>query len=58
MSRSEYITAYKKAKYKRIPVEVTKEKYQEVKAAADRAGTSVNGFIKSAIDEKIDRESR
>lgn len=30
-----------------------KEKYEEIKAAADAARESVNGYIKKAIDEKI-----
>ena len=49
---------YKKEKLKRVPLDLTKEKYQEVKNAADRAGSSVNGYIKTAIDEKIDRDSK
>ena len=55
-NKREYDLAYKKEKLKRVPLDLTKEKYQEVKDAADRAGTSVNGYIKSAIDEKIERE--
>lgn len=47
---------YKKEKLKRVPLDLTKEKYQEVKEAAERAGSSVNGYIKAAIDEKIERE--
>ena len=57
LSHSEYVTAYKKEKYKRIPVEVPKDKYAEIKAAADRAGSSVNKYIIAAIDEKIARDS-
>lgn len=53
---NETIYEYKKAKLKRVPLDLTKEKYQEVKEAAERAGSSVNGYIKAAIDEKIERE--
>lgn len=56
-NKREYDLAYKKEKLKRVPLDLTKEKYQEVKDAADRAGTSVNGFIKEAINEKIDRDT-
>ena len=55
-NRTEYMINYQKEKLKRVPLDLTKEKYQEVKAAADRAGSSVNGYIKKAIDEKIERE--
>ena len=50
--------SYKKRKIKRIPFDVQKEYYDNVlKPAADRAGTSVNGFITAAINEKIGRDS-
>ena len=45
---------YKSAHYKRIPLDVPIEFYDKVKAAADAAGQSVNGYIKSAIEEKIE----
>lgn len=56
MTRTQYITEYKKDKYKRVPLDLTKEKYQQVKAAAERSGSSVNGYIKAAIDEKMSRD--
>lgn len=56
--RIEYQLKYAKNKYKRVPLDLTKDKYQEVKAAADRSGSSVNGYIKSAIDEKLDRDAK
>ena len=55
--RKEYLYEYQKAKLKRIPLDVTKEKYEEIKAAAHTAGETVNGYIKKAIDERIERES-
>ena len=51
-------TKYKEKNIKRIPLDVQKEKYDEVKAAADRAGETVNGYIKRAIDERIERENK
>lgn len=50
-----YNTEYAKEHLKRIPVDVHKEKYEEIKAAADQAGESVNGYIKKAIDERMER---
>ena len=56
--------AQKQARYnharknlKRIPLDVQKEKYEQIKAAAVRNGESVNGYIKKAIDERIERNS-
>ena len=52
----DYINQYKKDHYKRVVIEYKKDKYSVIKAAADRAGTSVNGYIKNAVDEKIKRD--
>ena len=49
-SKTEYNIRYAKEKLKRIPLDVQKEKYEEIKAAADAAGEKVNGYIKKAID--------
>lgn len=61
MSNSENKTAYNinyaKEKLKRIPLDVQKEKYDEIKAAADKAGLPVNRYIKTAINEKMERDS-
>lgn len=66
MKGSEYMTlteAQKKAnvKYreksiKRIPLDVQKEKYDEIKSAASAAGETVNGYIKKAINDRMERE--
>ncbi len=55
--RKEYLYDYQKSKLKRIPLDVQKEKYEEIKAAANHAGESVNGYIKKAIDERMERDS-
>ena len=61
MSNSENKTAYNmnyaKTKLKRIPLDVQKEKYEEIKTAADSAGETVNGYIKRAIDERMERDN-
>ncbi len=51
-----YDLKYAKDKLKRIPLDVPKEKYDEIKAAADHAGESVNGYIKKAVDLRMDSE--
>ena len=55
--KAKYDINYAKAKLKRIPLDVQKEKYEQIKAAAGRTGESVNGYIKKAIDERIERNS-
>ena len=60
MGNSENKTAYNmnyaKAKLKRIPLDVQKEKYEEIKAAAATVDETVNGYIKKAIDERMERD--
>ena len=55
--RKDYLYSYQKKNLKRIPLDVQKEKYEEIKAAADAAGEKINGYIKKAIDERMARES-
>ena len=55
--RKESMYKYAKEKLKRIPLDVQKEKYEEIKAAADAAGEPVNGYIKKAIDERMQRDN-
>lgn len=55
--RKEYLYEYQKTKLKRIPLDVTKEKYEEIKAAAEAADLPVNRYIKKAIDERMERDA-
>lgn len=56
-AKTEYNIQYAKENIKRIPLDVQKQKYEEIKAAADAAGEYVNGYIKKAIDQRMERES-
>ena len=56
-NKRKYNDQYKKDHFKRIPLDVQKEKYDQIKAAADNVGESVNGYIKKSIDMRIDAES-
>ena len=47
---------YKEKNIKRIPLDVQKEKYEEIKAAAEAVGEKVNTYIKKAIDERMERD--
>jgi predicted HicB family RNase H-like nuclease len=45
---------YKKRAIKRIPLDVQKSKYAEIQKAAEEAGETINGYIKKAIDMRLD----
>lgn len=46
---------YAKDKLKRVPLDLKREDYERLSKAARAAGKSINGFIKEAIREKIER---
>lgn len=45
---------FAKEKLKRVPLDLKKEDYERLSVAAKSAGMSVNGFIRAAINEKIE----
>lgn len=57
-TKKAYNADYIKQNIKRIPLDVQKERYDEIKAAAEAAGESVNGYIKKAIDMRMESASR
>lgn len=56
-AKRKYNIQYAKEKLKRIPLDIQKDKYEEIKAAADAVGEPVNRYIKKAIDERMEREN-
>ena len=56
-SRKKASIEYAKRSLKRIPLDVQKEKYDEIKAAADKAGETGNGDIKKAIEQRMENEN-
>ena len=40
---------YKEKNIKRVPLDMQLQEYEQLKAAAEAAGESVNGYIKQAI---------
>jgi len=54
--KKEYDINYAKTNLKRIPLDVQKDVYINIKAAADNAGESVNRYIKQAIQMRMDQE--
>lgn len=56
--KSKYDLEYKKTKLKRIPLDVPVEKYNQIKDHAVSRSETVNGFIKRAIDEAIEKDKK
>lgn len=54
--KKKYDMDYAKTKLKRIPLDVQKEKYDQIKDSAEKANETVNGYIKKAIDMRINSE--
>ena len=48
---------YVKNNYDRVVVTFPKGRREEIKTAATAAGESVNGYIKKAVDQRMERES-
>ncbi len=55
--RKNYLYGYQKKKLKRVPLDLKLEDYDNLKSAAEQAGQTVNGYIKQAIAEKMEREA-
>lgn len=56
-TRAEINMEYAKKNLKRIPLDVQKEHYEIIKTHAQSKGETINGFIKRAINETLERES-
>lgn len=48
---------YNAKAYDEIKLRVPKGEKDIIKAQADKVGESVNGYIKKAVDERMERES-
>ena len=55
--RKEYLYEYQREKLKRVPLDVQKEHYERIKVHAESRSETVNGFIKRAIDETMERDN-
>lgn len=53
-NKKQYIRDYTKKNLKRIPLNVQRSKYDEILQASKNVGESVNGYIKKAIDMRLD----
>ncbi len=54
--KKQYDIKYAKTHLKRVPLDVQIDKYNLIKNHAKMQGESVNGFIKRAIYETIERD--
>lgn len=54
--KKQYDIQYAKENLKRIPLDVPKATYEQIKAHAEARKESVNGFIKRAITDTIERD--
>ena len=48
---------YNASHIKRVPLDLQKSTYEEIKAHAEARSESVNGFIKRAISETMERDN-
>ncbi len=53
--RKESMLKYAKENLKRVPLDLQKSTYEEIKTHAEFRKESVNGFIKRAITETLER---
>lgn len=49
-----YSLDYAKRKLKRVPLDLPLEEYDRLSAAAEAAGESINGYIKTAIRNRME----
>ena len=57
LKKKQYDIQYAKENLKRIPLDVSKTAYEEIKNHAEARSESVNGFIKRAISETMERDN-
>lgn len=54
--RKDSMMEYAKKNLKRIPLDVQKQTYEDIKVHAEGRGETVNGFIKRSIKETMERD--
>ena len=57
VKKKQYDIAYAKTHLKRVPLDLRLDKYNEIKEHAESHDESINGFIKRAIDEAMERDN-
>lgn len=51
------VKEYKAKKIKRVPLDMQLSDYEALKGIAEQTGETINGYIKRAIAERMDRET-
>ena len=57
IDRKDYLNKYHKEKLKRVPLDMQIADYEEMKEHVLKLGETVNGFIKRAIKETMERDN-
>lgn len=52
-----YSVEYNKKNYKRIPLDVSFKMYDDIKKASENENESINGFIKKAINDRLNKNN-
>ena len=55
-NKKKYNVEYKKTSLKRVPLDIQISEYNDIKRHAENHGETVNGFIKRAIRETMQRD--
>ena len=56
--KAEYDVGYAKANIKRVPLDMQKSDYENLKIAADSCGEKFNEYIKNAIKQRMERDGQ
>ncbi len=56
-AQQQAVNRYMKKNYDRVLVTFKKGDKERIQAAAEKSGESVNGYIKTAIEQRMQRES-
>lgn len=56
-NKYKYINQYKKNNYKRVEINLSFETYTKIKTICDNTNQSVSGYIKAAINDKLENEN-
>ena len=57
IDRKDYLNKYHRENLKRVPLDMKLKAYEDMKAHAEGRGETVNGFIKRAINETMERDN-
>ena len=56
-NKKKYISEYKKTTLKRVPLDMQLSDYEKLKSHVTKHSETINGFIKRAISETMERDN-